>query len=182
MFRKDSSCSRFFTQRAGEDLERSLSPCWLISWHFRLEMHGGGCVFLSSIQLWRRPLASVDVASPICPIYPHRIGADGQTIPSSPRDVDRDGGGQSSDTLRQPFMQLFQSAAKWKHILLPLIRKIQTQLMKNNLGRPPQGLQHGLFPCKHTHTFIYTVPAPVPTAQIPVEQTKQTWTSSPQSE
>lgn len=122
-------------------------------------MHGEGCFFLSSIGLWERPLASVDVVSPICPIYPHRIAADGQTIPSSPRDVVRDGGGQSSDTLRQPFTQLFQSAAKWKHILLLLITKLEAQLMKN-LGSPPQSLQHGLFHCKHTHTFIYTMPAP----------------------
>lgn len=97
---------------------------------------------------------------------------DGQTIPSSPRDVVRDGGGQSSDTQRQPFTQLFQSAAKLKHILLPLIAKIETQLMKTNLGSPPQGLQHGLFHCKYT--FIYTLPAPVPMAQISVEHTKQT--------
>lgn len=39
--------------------------------------------------------------------------------------------------------------------------------MKINLGSQIQGLQHGLFHCKHTHTFIYTVPAPTPTPQVP---------------
>lgn len=75
--------------------------------------------------------------------------------------------GQSFETLRQPFTHLFQSTAEWKHFLLPLITKIESQLMKINLGSPTQGLQHGLFHCKHTHTFIYTMPAPAPTPQVP---------------
>lgn len=167
MFRKPRRCGKFITQRTGENSEGFLSPRWLISWHFGLETHGGRCVFLSSFRLWWRPLASVDVASPIYPIYLHKIAADGQTIPSRPRDAVRDGGGQSSETLRQHFTQLFQTTAEWKHFLLPLITKIEPQLMKINLGSQIQGLQHGLFHCKHTHTFIHTVPAPTPTPQVP---------------
>lgn len=121
MFWKHSGCRRFFTQ-SWAGLGRISFTALIDFLVFQIGNAWRECVFLSSIRLWLRPLASVDVTSPICPIYPQRR----QTIPSSPRDVVRDGGGQSTNTVKEPFTQLFQSAAKWKHILLPLIKRATT--------------------------------------------------------
>lgn len=158
MFRKHRGCGRFITRRTGEDSEGFLSPRLIDFLTFWIGNAWRGTrlpelFFDCGGGLWLRWTSQ----APSVPFIHTKIAADGQTIPSRPRDAVRDGGGPSSDPLRQPFTRLFQSTAEWKHFLLPLTTKIEPRLMKINLGSPTRGLRHGLFHCKHTHTFIYTV-------------------------